>query len=92
MSIGRGGRAFPRGTWVQHVRGPDWHAMELGAIRTFANGSKGGTYWSVSPGLPGIFLGRLYGRTKRRTDLVTVLWMGRVLLCNLSDLKQYEPC
>jgi hypothetical protein len=71
--------------------------MELGAIRTFANGSKGGAYWAVPAGLPGIFLGRIPGGGLDRLpsrrgsrSLVTVLWMGRVLLCRLDDLKRYE--
>lgn len=89
----RGRRAFPMGTWVVHSHGPEWHAAELGAVRRFANGSVGGTYWAVPAGLPGIFLGRL--RRGRRggglCELVTVLWMGRELLCRMDDLVRYEP-
>lgn len=86
-------RAFPRGTWVAHTHGPELRALELGTALRFANGSTGGTYWAVPRGLPGVFLGRL--RRGRRggslCEIVTVLWMGRELVCRMEDLVRYEP-
>jgi hypothetical protein len=65
--------------------------MELGTVVSYSSGVKGGRYVHIPPELPGIFLGPLIDRPvrgRRKNNLVRVLWMGRVFLCNLSDLRR----
>jgi hypothetical protein len=65
--------------------------MELGTVVRYSSGVKGGRYFHIPPELPGIFLGPLIDRPvrgRRKNNLVRVLWMGRVFLCNLSDLRR----
>ena len=79
------------GTWVVHTHGEGWQAMELGVVRTLPNGSRGGSYHPIPQGLPGILLGPLVQTSSRRTkvgQLVRVLWMGRVFLCNEEDIER----
>jgi hypothetical protein len=77
---------------VVHVRDPEWSALELGAMRTLSNGSKGGSYHHIPRELPGIFLGRLGvgAPGRKKSTLVRVLWMGRVFLCSMSDLARMQ--
>lgn len=85
------GRAIPIGSWVVHKRPDGWQALELGVVRTLANGSKGGSYHPIPAGLPGILLGQVEQTTSRRTRasrLVRVLWMGRVFLCSEDDIER----
>ena len=88
---------LPRGCWVVHTRAEGWSAMELGTVQTLPTGTQGASYHPIPQGLPGIFLGRLAkgprrGRAKksaqRLNPLVKVLWMGRVFLCALDDLRR----
>ena len=84
-------RMLPRGTWVVHTHGDLWQAMELGTVVRYSSGVKGGRYVHIPPELPGIFLGPLidrHPRGRRKNNLVRVLWMGCVFLCNLDDVRR----